>query len=341
VTEVGGLTLGELVARVGGALVAGDAAAVLSGVATLDDAGPGELSFITRTAMGDRLLASGAAAVLAGRDVELPADLRPDLAVVRVDDAELAMADALDAFAPAPDRPAAGVHPAAVVDPTATLGAGVAIGPMVTVGPRAVIGAGVVLHPGTHIGADAVIGDGSELGPNATVGARCEVGRICRLHAGVVIGTDGFNYRPRADGRGLRRITHVGNVVLGDDVELGAGTCVDRGKFGSTRIGDGSKLDNLVQVGHNAVIGRSVVLVAGVMIGGSVELGDGVQVAGQAAVRDHVKVGAMARIGGLSAVTRDVPAGGSVLGYPARDSAVELRAWAERLRLRRSKRARS
>lgn len=333
-----GLNLGELAERVGGDLVAGDPGRRLAGVGGLDDAGPDDITFITRTAMVDRLRASGAGAVLAARDVALPEDLPAALAVIRVDDAELAVADALEAFAPAPDQPEAGVHPTAVVDPSAEIAAGAAIGPHVSVGPRARIGAGAILLAGTRVAADAVVGEGSQLGPNAVVGARCVIGRICRLHAGVVIGTDGFNYRPRPDGRGLRKIVHVGNVVIGDDVEIGAGSCVDRGKFGSTRIGDGSKLDNLVQVGHNAIIGRSVVIVAGVMIGGSVGIGDGVQIGGQAAVRDHVQVGAMARIGGLSAVIRDVPDGGSVLGYPARDSAIELRAWTERLTLRRSKR---
>ncbi len=332
----GGLTLGAIADRVGGLILAGDPALPLRGVSTLQDAAPGDLTFITRTAMVDRLRASRASAVLVGADVSLPEDLRPDLAVVRVTDAELAVADALDAFAPEPDRPAPGVHRSSSVDSSARVAASASVGPMASVGPRATVGDGAILHPGARIGADAVVGEGSEIGPNAVVGARCRIGRGTVLHAGVVIGTDGFNYRPRADGRGLRKITHVGDVVIGDDVEIGAGTCVDRGKFGSTRIGDGSKLDNLVQVGHNAELGRCVIVVAGVMIGGSVRIGDGVQIGGQAKIRDHVQIGPGARIGGASAVVRDVPAGASVLGMPARDSAVELRQWSQRLTLRRS-----
>ncbi len=335
------LTVERLVALADGRLVSGDPGGRVTGVAALDDAGPGDVSFVTRSAFARRLPSCRAAAVLVSEGVELPDTGGDGPAVVRVADAELALAEILEAFAPEPDRPAAGVHPSAVVDPAARLGAGVAIGPHASVGPRAVIGDGAVLHPGVRVGADAAVGAGSELGPNVVVGARCRIGRICRLHAGVVIGADGYNYRPAPDGRGLRKIPQIGDVVIGDDVEMGACCAIDRAKFGSTVIGDGTKLDNHVHVGHNCVVGRSVVMVAAVVLGGSVRVGDGVQIGGNATIRDHVTVGPGARIGGLSAVSRDVPAGEEVLGIPARDAAVELRAWAERLTIRRSSRERT
>jgi UDP-3-O-[3-hydroxymyristoyl] glucosamine N-acyltransferase len=157
---------------------------------------------------------------------------------------------------------------------------------------------------------------------------RCVIGRYCIFHPNVSIGADGFGYRPSPDGRGLIKIPHIGNVIIGDGVEIGSGSCVDRGKFSSTIIGDGTKIDNLVQIGHNCKLGRSCVMAGNSGLAGSVTLGDGVIIGGSASISDHVAIGNGAVVGGASSVMRDVPDGKTVLGYPAVDAREALKQWA-------------
>lgn len=305
----------------------------LDGLRPLADAGASDLTFADHAR---RLAECGGrtfGALLLDRQTALPDDV--DAVVVRVDDVEHAVADVLDHLAPAVPAPAAGVHPSAVVDPAADVDPSAAVGPLVTIEAGARVGAGVILRAGVHVASDAAVGDGTDIGAGAVIGARCSIGRGCRLHAGVVVGADGFNYRPRPDGRGLRKITHIGAVRIGDDVEIGANSCVDRGKFGDTILGDGTKIDNVCQIGHNCVFGRCVVIAAGGMVGGSVRIGDGVMIGGGTAVRDHVVIGAGAQVGGNSGVVHDVSPGARVTGFPADDAAAMLREWASSRRLRR------
>ncbi len=198
--------------------------------------------------------------------------------------------------------------------------------PGATVHPTAVLGVGVVVHAGCVVGPRVQVGDGTILFPNVTVYADTVVGARCRIHAGAVLGADGFRYA--AGPTGPERIPQLGRLVLEDEVEVGANTCVDRAGLGETRIGRGSKLDNLVQVGHNSQLGPAVVLAGQAGLAGSVTVGAGAQVGGQAGIADHRSVGAGARVGAQSGVTQDVPDGETVLGTPAMSARAVRRLWA-------------
>ena len=316
--------LATIAKRVDGRLE-GEGSRVIDGLAHVDEAGPRDLTFIGEGGYASRWPGSKAAAALVSRDIELDtADGRP---VVRIDNADLAMARVLEMFAPPPVRPEPGVHPTAIVSDTATLGQGVTVGPYcvvrdgVTLGDRCVLHAQVTLMDGARLGADCV------LWPGVTVRERCVMGDRCTLEPGVVIGADGFGYRADFGGDMPRivKVPHLGHVELGDDVEVGANSCIDRAKFAATTVGSGSKLDNLVQIGHNCRIGQMVMISGSAAIGGSVTLGDGTIIGGATVLKDHVSVGIGCRIAGGSAVIDDIPDGETWGGYPAKPIKVYFR----------------
>jgi len=271
-----------------------------------------------------RWRAAGVAAVVASTaDVAALPPVGPgDPARWAVDDPRLALARLSRRLDPRPPIAERGVHPSAVVDPSARLGEGVAIGPLAVVAADAVLADGVVVGPGCVVGPAARIGVGSELRERVVVADGVVIGARCVLQAGAVIGSDGFGYA--AGPRGAERIHQLGTVVLGDDVEIGANTCVDRATLGTTVIGDRSKIDNLVQVAHNVRIGRDVLMAGQAGIAGSTEIGDRVVIGGAAGITDHVRVGDDARIAGGAGVTKSVPAGEAWGGIPAQP----LRRWA-------------
>ena len=318
------VTAGELASMLG-ATLDGPEDLLLDGVEALHVASASDLTFISSELYADRWADSDAGAALVTAGIEVPSHDASVRALLIVEDAELSMIDVLERLAPEPLPPPVGVDSTSSVHPSAELGAGVCIGPHVSIGADSVLGEDVIIEAGVRIGNGVQVGTGSWIGFNAVVGDRVAIGARCRLHSMVCLGTDGFGFRPLPDGRGLRRIPHVGTVKLGDDVELGAGTCVDRGKFGVTSIGNGSKLDNLVQVAHNVSIGSHCVIAAQAGFAGSVIVHDWVQVGAQAGVSDHVIIGEGARIGAKAGVMRDVPAGTSVLGIPADESKKILR----------------
>lgn len=287
---------------------------------TLDRAGPGALSFIRSAAFASQWAGSRAPAALVSRGVQVPGHDASTRALLVVPDADLALNTVLELFAPKPHRPPVGVHPSAVIDRSAELGQGVSIGPCCTVGPGARIGDGVVLMSNIAVGAQASIGRGTVLHPCVVIGDRCTVGQGCTLYGGVIIGADGFGYRPAPDGRGVVKVPHIGTVEIGDAVEIGANTSIDRAKFGATVIGSGTKIDNHVQIGHNTRIGRACLICGMAGIAGSVTIGDGVIVAGHVGIADNLTIGAGARIGAKSGVMNDVPAGATWWGFPALDA---------------------
>ncbi|RMH02614.1 MAG: UDP-3-O-(3-hydroxymyristoyl)glucosamine N-acyltransferase [Planctomycetota bacterium] len=263
------------------------------------------------------------------------ADTNSHPCVVRVADPALAAARLAARLHPR-SAPAAGVHPSAVVAADAEVAVAAHVGPGCVVGSGAVIGAGAVLLGRVTVGERARVGEGTWLHPGVVLYPGVEIGRECTIHANTVIGSDGFGYVQ--DGGEHVKVPQLGTVRIGDRVEIGACCAIDRGTFGATEIGDGSILDNLVQVGHNCRLGRAVVLCGQVGLAGSTVVEDGALLAGQAGAGGHLVIGAGAQVAGRAAVTSDVPPGARVGGHPAWDLALEMRARAALRRLARRSR---
>ena len=248
-------------------------------------------------------------------------------AFVKVKNADLAMAILLDAFEPEPPYFDSDIHPTAVVNKTAKLGNGCKIGANSYVGKNVTIGDNVVIYPNVSIFDNTSIGNETIIWSGTVIRERSKIGSQCIFHSNVSIGADGFGYRPSIDGRGLVKIKHIGNVVIGNAVEVGANSCIDRGKFSATILGDGCKIDNLVQIGHNSVLGKCCIIAGNSGLAGSVTLGDGVIIGGSASIKDHVTIHSGATVGGGSGVISDVEAGKTVIGYPACDSREKMKQW--------------
>ena len=298
------------------------------GVAPLETAGPRQLSFLSSTRYLEAFRASRAGLVLVSEALASLDGGPPNRIVVQ--DPKAAMARVLAALDDAEPRPAC-------IDPSARLGAGVVLGELVSIGPGAVLGDRVHLGSATRLGAgvvledDVVIGPGSVLEPRVFCGAGTRVGARVIIKAGAIIGGMGFGYISGPDGH--RRIPHLGGCVLEDEVEVGANSCIDRGSVGDTVIGRGTKIDNLVHIGHNVRIGQRCLIMAQVGLAGSTVVGDGVILAGQVGVGGHLRIGSGARAAGQAGITGDVPAGIDVAGFPARSNREYLRSQAVLYRL--------
>jgi UDP-3-O-[3-hydroxymyristoyl] glucosamine N-acyltransferase len=300
----------------------------INGVNALGEATAREITFITDEAHARQWAEARAGAAVISAGLE-PAGHDPESrALIVVPNAALAVVELLRLFAPPTLQPDPGCHASAVVHAGATIGRDVRIGPHVSIDDEATIGDRAVLHAGARVYARARIGDDSVLHANAVVRERCRLGRRVVLHSNVSIGSDGFGYEPDPEGSGLVKVPHIGTVIVEDDVEIGAGACVDRAKFGATVIGAGTKIDNLVQIGHNCRIGRNCVIAALTGLSGSVTMGDRVRIAGAVGIVDHVSIGSGATIGAGAGVMRDVPAGQTQLGSPAVEIRQTLRQWA-------------
>ncbi len=312
-------TLGTLAERINGRVV-GDAGVRVERLAAVDDIDPAAMTYATDERYLRLALASKAAAILTAEKLvdAATAYAKPLLVVGSV---RVALADLL-ALLEAPRLPP-GIDPSAVIDPSALLGADVAVGALVYVGPRARIGDRTVLGAGAVVGADAAVGADCLFHPRAVVLDRCRVGDRVVLQSGATIGSDGFGWA-FVEG-GLRKIPQVGTVELGDDVEIGANTCIDRAQTGVTSVGEGTKIDNLCQIGHNCRIGKHTAIAGQTGMAGTTIVGDYVQVGGQSAFRGHITVGSRVVIAGASHIWGDVPDGAMVSGRPARNHRDELR----------------
>lgn len=292
----------------------------VSNARPIPNAQPGDITFADDEQLEAWRHCPAAAAV-----VPLTAE-RSRRPIIRVPDPLTAFARIVQAFRGRPAARVGGLHPTAVIDPTAQLGDGVSVGPHAVVGEGAEVGANTRLHAGVVVGRGCRLGADVVLHPHVVLYDDCVLGDRVVVHANAVLGADGFGYRLR-DGR-HERVPHVGWVEVEEDVEIGAGSTIDRGTFGPTRVGAGTKIDNLVMVAHNCRVGRHNILAGQVGLGGSTTTGEFVVMAGQAGAVDHVRIGDRAVVGARAAVLSDVPTDGRVLGYPARPAGSVKREWA-------------
>jgi len=308
----GPFALGELAALAGVSLAEGtDPERRMRDVAALDKAGPDDVSFLDNKRYLDAFARSKAGACVI--EPEYAARAPDGMALLTTPKPYRAFALIARAFYP-PRPVVAGVHETALVDPTASLGEGTSVGPYAVIGPKVEIGARCTIAAHVVIGEGVVIGEETQIGPGASL-SHCLVGARCQLHAGCRVGNRGFGFT--LDPEGYLDVPQLGRVIIGDDVELGANSTIDRGAGPDTVIGAGSKIDNLIQIGHNVQIGRGCVLVSQSGVAGSSKLEDHVMLGAQAGIAGHLTIGKGAQIAAQSGVMRDVPAGQSVCGAPA------------------------
>ncbi len=288
----------------------GDESLRLVGLAEIEKACTEHLCFAKSEHYLAALEASSASAVIVSK--QFPSVDGKTL--IRVDDPGLGFIQAMELFSP--DRSFEGVHVSAVISSSAQLGEKVGIGPNVVIEEGVRIGCRVHIHAGAFIGADVIIDDDCEIGPNVSILHGCKIGRNCLLHPGVCIGADGYGYQWL--GNHHHKIPQLGIVVIGDNVEIGANACIDRATMSETRIGEGTKIDNLVHIAHNNNVGKHVIMTALVGIAGSCKIGDGVVLAGQAGIIDHVEIEEAVIVGAKSLVTKNFAANSKVWGIPAR-----------------------
>ena len=289
--------------------VIGDGSVQLVGLAPADRARPGELTFAENAAYFAIAEQSQAAAILVAGPFESSSKV-----LIRVTNPRIALARVMPLFFP-PEQHPSGIHPSAAIAASAQVEPTAHIGPNCVLGARVRLGARSVLLGGNHLRADCQLGDDVCLFPNVVLYQKTQVGHRVTIHAGTVIGSDGYGY-VLDEGR-HRKMLQLGHVMIGDDVEIGANTAIDRGALGPTVIGEGTKIDNLVHIAHNVVIGRHCLIMGQVGFAGSTRLGDYTIVASQTGIADHLKIGNQVIIGAKSGVMRDVPDGAKVLGIPA------------------------
>jgi UDP-3-O-[3-hydroxymyristoyl] glucosamine N-acyltransferase len=302
-------TIKELAALSGGELV-GDPTLKITGAAALGEATSGEISFFTNRKYIGLLRKTRASAIFVPLDFAEPVDA----AQIRVSNPTKAFEEVLLKFAPKRITFAPGIHPSAVIDPSAQLGKRVSIQPLAVIEPGAKIGDDTIIGAGSYVGHETVIGSDCHIYPNVTIRERSRVGSRVIIHSGAVIGADGFGFE-MVDGR-HQKLEQLGRVQIDDDVEIGANTTVDRARFGRTWIQEGVKIDNLVQIAHNVVIGKNSVIVAQAGISGSTLVGEGVTMAGQVGIAGHLEIADGTIIAAQSGVAKSLP-GGVWFGYPA------------------------
>ena len=316
INEINTILKGELV---------GDTNQRINGPEEIEKASVHHITFIGSPKYIRLWKTSKACAAIVNKKLNVePGDNR---ALIKVKSADLAMAKLLEEFNPDPPELKEGVHPTAIVHESVTIGVGCKIGAACYVGKDVVLGDAVVLYPHVSIFDETTIGNNTVVWSGTVIRERSIIGSNCIFHTNVSIGADGFGYRPSDENKGLVKIPQIGNVIIGNYVEIGANSAVDRAKFSSTIIGDGCKIDNFVQIAHNCIMGRSCIMAGHSGLAGSVTLGDGVIIGGSASIKDHTTIHSAAIVGAGSGVIKDVAAGKTVLGYPAQDSKNMLKQW--------------
>lgn len=317
-------TVGELAALIEGS-VEGDENTRISGISNIEDAQDGDITFAENEKLLNSAVGSRASAVIA------PSTIRSvDKTLIRVKNPKFAFAQVLRIFAPEP-KLYRGIHPTALLGENVVLSDNVSIHANAVVGDNVRIGSNSVIYPFVYIGDNVVVGDNCVIYPHVVLHNDSEIGNSVVIHSGSILGTDGFGYMFIENRH--HKIPQIGRVIVEDDVEIGANVTIDRARTGSTRIGAGSKIDNLVHIGHNVTVGRNCVIVAQVGVSGSVEIGTGVILAGQVGVKDHVKIGDGTIVCAQAGVIGDLPRGSFVSGPQARPHQQELRAQAVHGRL--------
>lgn len=314
------ISLKELADLIGGDVV-GDGSVTITGVAGIREAGSGAITFLADPRYDRFLETTGAAAIIVP-----PGTPDQDRPVIVSDNPYLSFVKAVKQFIPERDSHLTGIHATAVVAASAGVGRDVCLGPHVVIEDGAQVGDNTVILAGTYVGKRCRIGSDCLIYPNVSIREDTIIGDRVILHAGAVLGSDGFGYA--RDGDVYLKIPQIGNVVLEDDVEVGANVTIDRAATGSTVIGRGTKIDNLAMIAHNVRIGENSIIVAQVGIGGSTEIGKGVNLAGQAGVAGHIKIGDGAVIAAQAGVTKSVKAGTCVSGYPAREHSIARKIYA-------------
>lgn len=303
-------TLTEIAEMIGGKVV-GDEHLVVTGLSGIQEAVKGDLTFVANSKYLSLASETKASAVILPKGLELEG-----IPFIQTDNPSLAFARVAAECCPQKKLLLKGVHSSSVIADNARLPASVAVGPLAVIEEGVVIGEDTVIHAGCYIGMETKIGKGCVIYPNTTIREFTNIGDRVVVHSGTVIGCDGFGYE-KSDGRHVK-IPQIGIVEIHDDVEIGSNVTIDRARFNKTVIGKGTKIDNLVQIAHNVIIGEHCVIIAQVGISGSVKIEDGVILAGQAGVAGHLTIGANAVVGAQSGVTKSVPANTMVSGYPAR-----------------------
>jgi len=305
--------------------IVGNTTAIITAPEQLEVAKETEISFIGNKKYEKFWSTSSACAAVVNQDIAIePGENR---AFIKVSNADLAMSQVLEMFAPPTPVFSVAIHPTAVVDASAKIGLGTNIGAGAYIGPNVIIGDNVLIYPNVTILDECTIGNQTTIWSGTVIRERCHIGSHCIIHPNATIGADGFGFRPDPE-RGLVKIPQIGNVIIGNGVEIGANSCVDRGKFSSTIVGDGCKIDNLVQIGHNSKLGKFCIMAGNSGLAGSVTLGNGVIIGGSASIKDHTVIGDGAIVGAGSGVTGDIPAGKTMLGYPAVEARDALKQWA-------------
>lgn len=314
IQEINSLLNGELI---------GNCSEEITAPAQIEKAEKGQITFIGHKKFARLWDVSNASAAIISDKLEILPGVNK--AFIKVKNADLAMATLLETFQPEAPHFETDIHPTAVIDKTASIGEGCKIGANCYIGKNVVLATGVILYPNVTVFDDTVIGNNTTVWSGTVIRERSIIGNECIFHTNVSIGADGFGYRPSA--QGLTKIPHIGNVIIGNQVEIGANSCVDRGKFSATILGDGCKIDNLVQIGHNSVLGKFCIMAGNSGLAGSVTLGDGVVIGGSASIKDHTTIHSGAKVGAGSGVIADVAAGKTVVGYPAADAREMMKQW--------------